>query len=58
VLLLHRPQEKYVSPETGVSSDACIVVGKNRNGPTGVVPVNFHAECVRFVNPSMEHSPA
>lgn len=57
VLLLHRPQEKYVSPETGVSSDACIVVGKNRNGPTGVVPVNFHAECVRFVNPSMEHSP-
>jgi len=57
VLLLHRPQEKYTSSETGLTTDACIVIAKNRNGPTGIVPLNFHPEYVRFVNPTMEHSP-
>ena len=57
MLLLHRPEEKYTSTETGLMTDACIVIAKNRNGPTGIVPLNFHPEYVRFVNPAMARPP-
>ena len=32
-----------------IGSDANLALAKNRNGPTGDVPLTFHAELMRFV---------
>ena len=32
-----------------VGDNANLVLAKNRNGPTGNVPLSFHAELMRFV---------
>lgn len=38
--------------ENKLEEDAEIIVGKNRNGPTGRINVIFHKQCARFTNKS------
>src|SRR5690554_1608104 len=51
VMFLYRP-EYYVSPaeaqEKGLQGKAELIIGKQRNGPTGIVELFFRKECTRF----------
>jgi replicative DNA helicase len=51
VLFLYRPAY-YLTPnearEQGVENKADLIIGKQRNGPTGTVPLYFAKECARF----------
>jgi replicative DNA helicase len=53
VIFIHRP-EMYKSPEEsraeGLEGKAEIIVGKQRNGPTGSVDAYFHKQFTRFDN--------
>jgi replicative DNA helicase len=65
VMFVHR-EEYYRSGEEReqVAGDAELIVAKQRNGPIGRVPLLFHKEYTRFVNPAtraydeFEHSVA
>lgn len=51
VLLIHRPEyykEHTIDLTTNKIEDAVIIVAKNRSGPTGDVPVKWHAYCMSF----------
>ena len=51
VMFLYRP-EYYVPPaeaqEKGLQGKAELIIGKQRNGPTGTVELFFRKECTRF----------
>jgi replicative DNA helicase len=51
VMFLYRP-EYYLAPveaqEKGLQGKAELIIGKQRNGPTGVVDLYFRKECTRF----------
>jgi replicative DNA helicase len=51
VMFLYRP-EYYVAPqeaqEKGLQGKAELIIGKQRNGPTGTVDLFFRRECTRF----------
>lgn len=51
VMFVHRP-ERFMTPaeaeEKGVVGAAELIIGKQRNGPTGVVDLYFRKECARF----------
>ncbi|MBI4410372.1 MAG: replicative DNA helicase, partial [Gemmatimonadetes bacterium] len=51
VMFLYRP-EKYLSDaeaqEKGLMGKAELIVGKQRNGPTGMIELFFRKECTRF----------
>jgi replicative DNA helicase len=53
VMFLYRP-EYYVTPqeaaEKGLQGKAELIIGKQRNGPTGTVDLFFRKECTRFEN--------
>ena len=46
VMFLYR--EDYYNPETENKNITDVIIAKNRNGPTGTIPVFFHKEYVRF----------
>lgn len=46
VMFLYR--EDYYNPETENKNIIDVIIAKNRNGPTGTIPVYFHKEYVRF----------
>lgn len=46
VMFLYR--EDYYNPETENKNITNVIIAKNRNGPTGTIPVYFHKEYVRF----------
>ena len=46
VMFLYR--EDYYNPETKNENITDVIIAKNRNGPTGTIPVYFHKEYVRF----------
>lgn len=46
VMFLYR--EDYYNPETKNKNITDVIIAKNRNGPTGTIPVYFHKEYVRF----------
>ena len=56
ICLLYRP-EYYLSPRADdakraeLAGRADVIIGKQRNGPTGTVKLNFIKECMRFDNP-------
>lgn len=53
VIFVHRP-EYYLTPkeaqEQGLVGQAELIIGKQRNGPTGIVEAFFRKECARFEN--------
>lgn len=46
ILLLHR--DEYYNPDSQWKGVAECIIGKQRNGPTGMVPLAFSAESARF----------
>jgi replicative DNA helicase len=60
VMFLYRP-EYYVTPqeaaEKGLQGKAELIIGKQRNGPTGMVDLFFRKECTRFENFSKQAVP-
>ena len=50
VMFLFR-EEVYKKDDPTVEGTAEVIVGKQRNGPTGSVPLNFIKQFTRFVNP-------
>ena len=53
VMLLHR--EDYYhrgEQEYEPTNTAEVIIAKQRNGPTGMVPLRFFEKCTRFANPS------
>lgn len=41
-------REDYYIPETENKNITEVIIAKNRNGPTGSIPVFFHKEYLRF----------
>jgi replicative DNA helicase len=60
VAFLYRP-EYYVTPqeaqEKGLQGKAELIIGKQRNGPTGTVDLFFRKECTRFENFTKQPDP-
>jgi replicative DNA helicase len=60
VMFLYRP-EYYLAPveaqEKGLQGKAEVIIGKQRNGPTGVVDLYFRKECTRFESFSDRQEP-
>jgi replicative DNA helicase len=50
VLFLFR-EEVYKKEDPSVEGKAELIIGKQRNGPIGTVPLNFIRQFTRFVNP-------
>lgn len=50
IMLVFR-EEYYFPDRVDQKGKGEIIVAKNRNGPTGVVELNFHANMMRFDNP-------
>jgi replicative DNA helicase len=61
VMFLYRP-EYYVTQqeaaEKGLQGKAELIIGKQRNGPTGIVDLFFRKECTRFENFSKQEDSA
>jgi len=53
VLFLFR-EEVYQKDDPDLRGKAELILGKQRNGPTGVVALNFIRDYTRFVNPAYE----
>jgi len=43
-------REEYYKPDTQDKGLAEVIIGKHRNGPTGMVKLTFLGEYTRFVN--------
>jgi len=60
VMFLYRP-EYYMSPEDaeekGLAGRAEVIIGKQRNGPTGIVELYFRREYTRFESLSRREEP-
>jgi replicative DNA helicase len=60
VMFLYRP-EYYVTrdeaAEKGLQGKAELIIGKQRNGPTGTVDLFFRKECTRFENYTKQEAP-
>lgn len=54
VLLLHRPEYYRAGDRPGVAE---LIVAKNRNGRTGIVPLTFEASCTRFTSAARDYAP-
>jgi len=54
VLLLHRPQDVSEDPDDVAANQADIIVAKQRNGPTGLVPLVFQKRYLRFESRATE----
>ena len=50
VMFLHRPDAYDPTDQPGMAE---VIIAKHRNGPTGIIPLTWRAECMRFE----DHSP-
>jgi replicative DNA helicase len=59
VLFIHRPEmyQKEDSEGNSVEGMAEVIVGKHRNGPTGLVNLYFHKQFTRFDNRTEREAP-
>ena len=59
VLFIHRPEmyQKEDSEGNSLEGTAEIIVGKHRNGPTGLVNLYFHKQFTRFDNRTEREAP-
>lgn len=60
VMFLYRPEyylTKEEAAEKGLQGKAEIIIGKQRNGPTGIVELFFRRECTRFESFSRVDAP-
>lgn len=55
ILLLHR--DDYYNPDSQWKGVAECIIGKQRNGPTGIVPLAFNSESARFGNFAGRYEP-
>jgi replicative DNA helicase len=55
VLFLYRPE--VYDPKDENKGKAEIIIGKQRNGPIGMVPLYFKTECAKFMNLSHNKEP-
>jgi replicative DNA helicase len=51
VALIHR-EEYYKRDDEALRGQATLILGKQRNGPTGDIDLNFHHEYTLFTNPA------
>ena len=51
VALIHR-EEYYKRDDESLKGQATLILGKQRNGPTGDIDLNFHHEYTLFTNPT------
>jgi replicative DNA helicase len=59
VLFIHRPEMYQKEDSEGNSNEgvAEVIVGKHRNGPTGLVNLYFHKQFTRFDNRTEREAP-
>ncbi len=57
ICFLHRPGYYANDPEQKKSRDAEVIIAKQRNGPTGTVPLVFQYEYMKFESRSLESEP-
>jgi replicative DNA helicase len=59
VLFIHRPEmyQKEDSEGNSLEGTAEVIVGKHRNGPTGLVNLYFHKQFTRFDNRTEREAP-
>jgi replicative DNA helicase len=57
ILFLHRPGYYSRNQDDRLSRDAELIVAKQRNGPTGTVPLVFQYEYIKFESRSTELEP-
>lgn len=50
VFLMHRDVQAQENLEPGAPSPAELIIGKQRNGPTGSVPILYYGDTYRFVS--------
>jgi replicative DNA helicase len=55
IIFVHRETSAEATPEE--RAKAKIIIGKQRNGPTGIVDLTFLEECTRFENYTEEEIP-
>jgi replicative DNA helicase len=59
VLFLHQPEKAkkdFPEEEEGMEGMAQLIIGKQRNGPTGIINLVFVRKYIRFENPDLVHS--
>jgi replicative DNA helicase len=49
--------EKWQMDMDAVHGQAEVIIGKQRHGPTAMVPLQFDAQVTRFADPETRHQP-
>ena len=58
IMFIHRPQAALRPDERPLVEDIEIIIGKQRNGPTGLVHLRYASPYTAFVDPTTPYDPA